>query len=366
MANTLPEIYFYIPQEDWPSSELPKSADIYWAKFEGNFTSGVYAWTLQTYLRLKEDGFPCQLTGTLPSEGIVLAHRCSLPFYLQPNPKLLIVCLKADYEQHPYAQLHVVLNAKETKKIRRSYYIPHWPQPGLIPRSSNRGSRFENIAYLGIEKNLAPELQEPAFQAELNALGLQWCIVNDRERWNDFSEVDAILAVRSFTGEEYTHKPASKLYNAWNARVPAILGCESAYRTQRQSNLDYIEVASINETISALKHLQDRPDLRKAMVENGIVRFQEICPEKLVQKWRKLFAEIIVPEYINWCKKSNLAREIYLAICEIEKKEKYLKPRYYHDQKMQEQFCSTSEQIVLIVKLLRRIRRKLNKLTAKK
>ena len=167
ITNNFPPIYFYIPQEDWPINEMPKTADTYWAKFDGNLTSGVYAWTLQTYLRLKEDGFPCQLTGTLPSEGIVLAHRCSLPIYLQPNPKLLIVCLKADYEEHPYAQIHVVLNHQETKKVSNSYYIPHWPQPGLIPRSPERSLRFENIAYFGIEKNLAPELKEAAFQARL-------------------------------------------------------------------------------------------------------------------------------------------------------------------------------------------------------
>ena len=38
-------------------------------------------------------------------------------------------------------------------------------------------------------------------------------------------------------------KPPSKLFNSWLAGVPAVLGHESAYRAERRSDLDYIEVS---------------------------------------------------------------------------------------------------------------------------
>lgn len=334
--NTLPPIYFYIPQADWQDSKIPETADTYWSGFGGNITSGVYAWTSQTYLRLKENGFPCELTATLPTEGIVLAHRYSIPFHLKPGAKLLIVCIKADYAEHPYAQLHVVQNDRETNTIRDSYYIPHWPQPGLIPRDRERGDRFENIAYFGIEKNLAPELRDTAWSKQLKNMGLNWQVVSS-DRWNDYSNVDAIFAVRNFKPEnDYQWKPASKLVNAWLAGVPAILGCESAYQAERQSELDYIEVNSVDEALNTLKRLRDDRELRQRMVENGRIRAESTTPEQLTQRWRKFLMDVVIPEYDRWCQASKFTQQIYLARRYLVVKENGLQPNpvYPHDSEL--------------------------------
>jgi hypothetical protein len=326
MSERLPPIYFYIPQSDWAVGEMPENADTYWSGFEGTITGGVYASTLQTYLRLKADGFPCELTGSMPAEGIVLAHRDFLPDALQPGPRLLIVCLKVDRGPHPYAQIHVGINPQDrlqqTKLLnkrdvfsRESYYIPHWPQPGLIVRDCERGDRFENIAFIGNEVNLAPELMTPSWQEQLNALGLRWHMVGleCRDRWNDFSYVDAIVAVRSFNRQGgYYNKPALKLYNAWHAGVPAILGGDSACRAERKSELDYLEVASLNDVILALKRLRDDKALRHAMVENGRIRAEETQPAKLVSMWRSFLLDQAVPAYERWCMASAASRESYL------------------------------------------------------
>jgi hypothetical protein len=333
--NKFPPIYFYIPQEDWQDSKMPETADSYWSGFGGNITSGVYAWTIQTYLRLKENGFPCELTGTLPTEGIVLAHRYSIPFHLRPSSKVLIVCLKADKDRHPYAQLHLVLNSEETKTLSNSSYMPHWPQPGLIPRNPERGKRFENIAYFGAEENLAPELKDPLWSEQLNALGLRWHIVTEPERWHDFSYVDAILAVRCFE-KEYTSKlkPASKMYNSWLAGVPAILGWERAFQAERKSDLDYLEVTSVNEAIEALTRLRDDRELRDRMVENGKVRSSENTVEKLVERWQTFIIDVAVPAYHRWCEQSSWTQQVYLARRYLDFKENsWLKPNsfYPHD-----------------------------------
>jgi len=327
MTDKLPGIYFYIPQKYWPDT-LPKSADENWK----GFGIGIHAWTLQTYLRLKTDGFPCTLVSELPSEGIVLAHPNSLRVHkvnFQPTPKLLLVCLKAELKPYPGAQLHVVQNPQETRTFRNSYYLPHWPQPGLIPRDPARGDRFENIAFFGHKANLAPELLHPYWQQRLERLHLRWYpIINrnrwdsDREiddRWHNYSEIDAVIAVRSlshqqlFLSKNYLSKPATKLYNAWLAGVPAILGCESAYRAERRNELDYLEVSSPEDILSVLQKLRDDRALRLAMITNGQIRAQAIYPSQITVLWRNFLEDVAIPFYHVWRNQPRWSQQVFLG-----------------------------------------------------
>lgn len=286
---------------------MPERPNIYWEEFG----RGIYCWTLQTYLHLKASGFPCQLVGSLPNEGIVLAHRDSFPYSLRPGAKVLMVCMKADQNPHPYAQLHLVQNPQEVLLLRDSYHIPLWPQPGLIPRDPARGDRFETIAYFGLTFNMAKEFKDPSWQKQLEALGLHWQVVR-RDRWYDYSDVDAVIAVRSFSRQDYTWKPATKLYNAWHAGVPAFVGGDSAFRAEYKSELDYIEVNSVDELIVALKCLRDDPARRQAMAENGRVRAMETKPEQLVARWSNFLTEVAVPTYEQWCKASKWSKQTFL------------------------------------------------------
>lgn len=328
MTDKFPPIYFYIPQRDWPNS-IPQKAE------ELRPANVLQTWILQTYLRLQESGFTCQLVGTMPEEGIVVAYRYSLPYESKPTPNVLWVCVKGDQNPHPYAHIHVVQNHREVeapalqiqsvKEDRyllagQRFYLPHWPQAGVIPRDPARGDRFENVVYFGVSYNLAPELRAPEWKAQLETMGLHWRVEQHRHLWNDFSEVDVIVAVRSFDRQSnYPWKPASKLYNAWNARVPAILGPESAFQGERKSELDYIEVKSDRQAIAALQRLRDDKQLRQDMVENGKQRAVEIAPENLAKRWRNFLVDICVPAYENWRTASNWNRQWffmgrYLAI----------------------------------------------------
>ncbi len=219
MIDSLPSIYFYLPKSDW-RDDLPQSTDAVWKNWE----YGVYSWTLQTYLRLQADGFPCQLVDSLPEEGIMIAHLQSLPIDLIPNSKSLFICLLADKGRHPYAQIHVVQNPQQIKPRilgdrlllpGKNIYIPHWTQPGLIPRDLQRGDRFENVAFFGLEINLAPEFREQYWHQQLQDLGLNWQIISS-DRWNDYSDVDVVVAVRNFHTPAYAwdYKPPTKLFNA--------------------------------------------------------------------------------------------------------------------------------------------------------
>lgn len=310
MSKELPVVYFYIAKKDW-LEEMPVTADKPWEEFG----RGIYCWTLQTYLRLKEHNFPCQLVDTLPDEGIVLAHRDSLPYELRPASKVLLVCLKADREPHPYAQFHIVQNPEEAKLLSNSLYIPHWPQPGLIRREVTRGNQIKNAVYMGISYNLAPELKEAAWQGKLQQLDLSWQI-RPRELWHDYSDVDVIIAVRSFLDSDpYLWKPATKLYNSWHARVPAILGRESAFRAERKGELDYLEVQSPEEVIHALTRLKNEPELYQAMVKNGKARSREVSKENISKKWQNAFEQVLYSKYEFWCNLSAWQQKSYTSKC---------------------------------------------------
>lgn len=308
----MPPIHFYLPPQHWPKT-IPSNPDEPWL----GFSVGLYAWTLQTYLRLRLVGFPCKLVAHLPETGIVVVHRnllSRLGRVLHPHPQRLLVCLKADLPPYPYAQLHVVQNGREAEAVRDYHFIPHWPQPGLIPRDGQRADRFETVIFCGHRANLAAELQQPAWAEQLRDLGLTWQPRLSDHRWDgdqsiprdwhDYSQVDGVVALRDREHPArrvaFAHKPATKLYNAWLAGVPAILGPESAYRAERQSDLDYIEVDSAEAAIQALQRLQQTPGLRQAMIRNGLKRAQSRTPAAITECWVDFFETVAIPAYERW------------------------------------------------------------------
>jgi hypothetical protein len=115
----------------------------------------------------------------MPDEGIVLSHRDFLDDSIKPGLKLLLVCLRADVDRHPYAQLHVVQNPYQAipsqfMTLWESHFIPHWPQPSIIPRNPQRGNAFENVTFLGNEINLVSEFCDRSWYDHLQDLGLKF------------------------------------------------------------------------------------------------------------------------------------------------------------------------------------------------
>ena len=267
---------------------------------------------MQTYIRLRDSGYPCELVYKFPESGILVAHRASLPFAFEPNPELLIVAIKADYDWHPYAQVQIVQNERETGERWNSHFIPLWTQLGLIPRQASRADRFENIRYYGISYNLATEMKEPQWQEDLAKLGLHWALAS-QPAWHDYSETDAVIAVRDFsTSAIHHHKPASKLFNAWQAHVPVILGAESAYRAERRSPLDYIEVTNYAEAIAAVKRLRDNTNLRQAMIQNGVRRGLEMSVGAITARWISFLNKVAIPAYEAWRSQPRWQQDAFL------------------------------------------------------
>ncbi|HEY9764286.1 MAG TPA: hypothetical protein V6D07_17285, partial [Trichocoleus sp.] len=300
----------------------PAHADLPWP----GFGLGIYAWTLQTYLRLTAAGLPCQLVPGLPEEGVVFVHSNVLQAerVFQPSPKRLIVSFKADVLPGATAQIQVVQNPQEADARTHCYWLPHWPQPGLQPRHPQRGNQLQNVAFFGHINNLADELASLDWKAALADLGLCWWPrlsghhwsqqVDLPSNWHDYQEVDVIVAVRSFQVTDirrtrnYGNKPATKLYNAWLAGVPAILGSESAYRAERQSDLDFLEVNSLDDVLVALRRLQNEQGLYKAMVTNGLERAKAVSPEAIATRWLTFIETVVMPAYDCWRTQSQWQR----------------------------------------------------------
>jgi hypothetical protein len=316
-------IYFYIPQSAVFNGNLPTTIDRYWPwiSAQEHIWWGPFDWTLQTYLHLKSNGCQCELTRKLPSEGIVIAHRVFFRGVPRPGPRQLMVCLLADKTPYPYAQFHLIQNPLQStifrpKELWPNSYVTQWPQPSLIPRAQTRGERFETAVFFGSPPNIAGELCEPAWSARVRDIGLSWHLP-PRRSWHDYSAVDVIVAVRSFKEQDYLHKPAAKLYNAWLAGVPAILGRESAYLAERRSDLDYLEATSVESAVAALIRLRDDRDLRRAMVENGRRRAKHIGVSKIVKQWEVLLANEVATAYTEWCGASDNARATFLVQREL-------------------------------------------------
>jgi hypothetical protein len=308
-------LLFYAPQKDidW----LFEKDEINWEDIckvrrhcSGNFTS----WIATTYLNLNKRGVPCSVVKTMPQKGIVLADRDTLGDKTPYLQDVMLVCPKGDREFHPSAEIHIVHNQMEYKNSRNiiwnPYFIPHWPQPGIIARDPQRSNRIENIGFFGTGHNLTEEFKSSDWAQALNKLGCQWKWKRKPMEWNDYSEIDLIVAARSFDRFNYSHKPASKLINCWQAGVPGLLAPESAFITLKKSSLDFIEVRSLQDVIYAISDLRRDPQRYRAMVENGYQRAQKFSTEAVAQAWEVCIENYLYPAYEEFQRKSRTARKL--------------------------------------------------------
>jgi hypothetical protein len=263
-------------------------------------------WVVQPYARLRARGWDVTLRSDIPSTGLVIYHKETHREVLRRVPRgghpVLIAC-RADFRSADEADFEVVQNGRHADSAR-IFFVPFWPQPGLIPRNPARGQTVENVAFKGYIGNLTPELRGPEFQRFLVQHGMHFMLDTLGERdtsipvpaaWHDYSAVDVVLALRPIGNREHTHKPATKLYNAWLAGVPAILSPDYAFRELRRDALDYIEVDSVADACQALLRLRNDPGLYAAMVANGLERGRDFSASAITDRWEKLLFETLPP-----------------------------------------------------------------------
>ena len=185
--------------------------------------------------------------------------------------------------------------------------MPSWAESYLIPRDPARGNLFVNVSYFGLPTRLAPQLRSAQFAARLREHEFNFRIVS-RDRWNDYSDTDAVLAVRSFAPVSWHKFPAAKLYNCWIAGVPGLLGAESAYQAERHNEYDYFEVRSADEVLETLLRLRDDPGLRAAVARNCAERAAGVDPVRIAETWATFLNTVAVPAWQDWQRRSAASR----------------------------------------------------------
>jgi hypothetical protein len=269
------------------------------------FVTGDRAWVLQTYLRMLRLGLPVTLSSVLPRSGLAVfsaAHRTRIARGPVQRTDAFLLATRQDLGQTLYADAEVVQNPGQADAAAR-IYLPHWPQPALMPRDPARGLGIRRVEYKGFTGNLHPDFQDRTWPEFLERLGIEWVCDGKSYRrsatdgsalqWNDYRETDLVLAVRPPRADLHARKPATKLYNAWLAGVPAILGHETAYRRLRRDDLDFIEVSDRAEAESAIRRLVEQPQLYARMLERARARAGEFTVERIASLWRQLLVETV-------------------------------------------------------------------------
>ncbi len=95
--------------------------------------------------------------------------------------------------------------------------------------------------------------------------------------------------------------------------MPAVLGPEVAYRCERQSQLDYLEVTSLDETLRAVQRLRDDLELRHAIVANGTRRAFECTPAKIAELWVTFLNATAWAAYARWVQSNDASKSLWCA-----------------------------------------------------
>jgi len=259
-------------------------------------------WIVLTYCRLRDAGLPVALDNRVADDGIVVFYagdKRAVRAQLRNGQRALLAAVRSDRHPVGFADCEIVQNASSADG-RRALHVPHWPQPGLVPRDPSRGAAIRTVLFPGTPQNLDAGFAAAPWQAFLHAHAIELrCSYGagaaPSHAPNDYRDVDVLLAVRPAAMGLVRNKPAWKLFNAWLAGVPAILGAESGYRELRESPLDYLEAASPGAALQALQRLIDDPTRYTAMVANGIARGAAFNNAATLARWRELLFDTLAP-----------------------------------------------------------------------
>ncbi|MEO1378400.1 MAG: glycosyltransferase [Cyanobacteria bacterium J06635_10] len=308
-------------------------------------------WPIQTYVQLMKRGLNVELVSRyVPGQICVAAYEQISPKKLAFNS--FVVACQYDRGRPELCNHRIVQNQLNVIDVNTDHFVPHWPQPNLICRDHNRGNRLETLAYKGRFRNLADSFKQSDFIKALEQLGTT--LIADKNtktdlkqvwvNWHDYSQVDVVLAVRNNNPFLLKFKPASKLINAWLAGCPALLGPEPAYQQLRKSDLDYIEVQSPEDAISALKRLKSEPGYYQAIVENGWQRMREYDADGVAKFWRDVLAGPITEGYKSWQKQSLLGKVIGRPIWYAQQAQYHKQQRFLFNTNREVNSLSTNQE----------------------
>lgn len=279
----------------WPDLAFLDERDI--DAQPSRFVGGRNSWIAQTFVRLRDAlaqrGVEAAPASRFEPGTLSIVHRDDANRFGSGHASYLVV-VRAD--RAPVHACDVAIRQNGLERLDNEFTIPLWPQPGLRPRDRVRGTRIARIAYLGRGGASPAWFRDPAFHAALASRGV---VFEAREHdWHRCEDVDLVLAAREESGAVLATKPATKLYNAWLAGIPVLAAPEPAYREARRGDLDFLEIAGAGDVLAAVDLLRARPELYRAMVDNGRVRGLEYSVPATRARWLEFFDEVALPGFL--------------------------------------------------------------------
>ena len=188
----------------------------------------------------------------------------------------------------------------------------NWIQPGLIKRSEkNNPDRFKNLVFFGRSQHIADELRGNYFKNKLKKIGINFDIVTDFNKWQDYSNVDGVVAVRSFSKKKYFQKPAAKLINSWAANVICFINPESSVTSELTRNNDILICSTIDELLEKIIKISNSTKLRRFYINSGKKRFKNLFNDPKTNDWNSLIDNVIIPHSKKWNNTNSIQRELF-------------------------------------------------------
>lgn len=299
-------LFFYLEPSNFPYRHLDNLSIENEQLVKEMAPSTWWSWTLRTYLHFK-DTFPCKLVDTMPEEGIIFFFRGSVGFFQKPKPKQFWVCFVADSSWHLYSHINIFQNPTEAAKWPSGVFAYHWPQLGLIP-SKSPTEKLENLYFFGNTDNLAKELKSEDWSAFCRDLSLNFH-VPDYDEWNDYSNVDISIGIRSFDVERpFNNKPASKMINAWMCGVPFIANKESAYTSECNNLFDAIFITNYQNFKDTIKRLKQEPNRLIAYKQRAQELKEKYTESFFFSHWESIIQNEVIARFNDWEKESYISK----------------------------------------------------------
>jgi hypothetical protein len=297
----MPELVFVAGRraECWGDLDAWRESDI--DGNAGRFRSGIDVWIVQTYLHVRDalaaDGWSVRLSDRFVPGAICVAHWDELHRLRWRAPLSYVVGVRADRPPLLVADWVVRQNTLQ-KDDGREVGIANWPQPGIRPRDPARGDRVRRIGYFGRLAMAPAFFADPAFLGRLAALGLEF--VPSENDWQNYRDIDVVIAFRTAPPRLLRHKPVTKVTNAWLAGIPAIVGPEPAYLQIRRDDLDMFVAEDAEGVIGALTALVRDPDRYRGMRERAHERAAEFDVPAIRERWLAFFRDGVAPGFADW------------------------------------------------------------------
>lgn len=254
------------------------------------------AWLGRSFLILREFGWSVSCSATFEQGAINAISADRIDARIVPLPVFTVV-FQSDLRWFAHGDAFIVQNPTQHSARRRRFYIPHWPPPVVIPRDRSR-TNVTRVGLMGIPWIRA--LSTSSFRCIFAHLGLDVIDLWKERRWHNYSDIDVLIAIRSFDRRTHDTKPPWKLFTAWLARCPLVAGNDSAFSYEGDPNRDYIRVTTIEEMCSAITRLRDDSEYYRQIVEAGCEKSKDISIVRIESRWAQVFVSHIFPVYENY------------------------------------------------------------------